>query len=89
MYNEWCGAGNFPFPFERLCRNDENATCVILNKVKNLMHSIRYTTQILRLTPQNDIATRERVKNLFLALVIEGEERVRVRVKHNVEITRI
>jgi hypothetical protein len=40
----------------RLCRNDENATCVILNKVKNLMHSIRYTTQILRLTPQNDIA---------------------------------
>ena len=43
---------------ERLCRNDENATCVILNKVKNLMHSIRYTTQILRLTPQNDITTQ-------------------------------
>ena len=43
---------------QRLCRNDENATCVILNKVKNLMHSIRYTTQILRLTPQNDITTQ-------------------------------
>jgi hypothetical protein len=26
--------------------------------VKNLMHSIPYTTQILRLTPQNDIATQ-------------------------------
>src|SRR5882672_10123492 len=36
---------------ERLCRKDENSTFVILNKVKNLMHSIRYTTQILRLTP--------------------------------------
>ena len=46
-------------PHWRLCRNDENATCVILNKVKNLMHSLRYTTQILRLTPhQNDIRTQ-------------------------------
>ena len=43
---------------ERLCRNDENAAFVILNEVKNLMHSIRYTTQILRLTPQNDITTQ-------------------------------
>jgi hypothetical protein len=48
----------FVLPRRRLCRNDENATCVILNKVKNLMHSIRYTTQILRLTPQNDITTQ-------------------------------
>jgi CelD/BcsL family acetyltransferase involved in cellulose biosynthesis len=73
----------------RLCRSEENTAFVILNEVKNLTHLIRCRTQILRLTPQNDIATRERVKNLFLALVIEGEERVRVRVKHNVEITRI
>ena len=36
----------------------KTAKCVILNKVKNLMHSIRYTTQILRLTPQNDITTQ-------------------------------
>jgi hypothetical protein len=43
---------------QRLCRKDENSTFVILNKVKNLMHSIRYTTQILRLTPQNDITTQ-------------------------------
>ena len=43
---------------QRLCRNHENAVFVILNEVKNLMHSIRYTTQILRLTPQNDIATQ-------------------------------
>ena len=42
----------------RLCRNHENAVFVILNEVKNLMHSMRYTTQILRLTPQNDIATQ-------------------------------
>ena len=42
----------------RLCRKDENSTFVILNKVKNLMHSIRYTTQILRPRPQNDIATQ-------------------------------
>ena len=34
---------------QRLCRNHENAVFVILNEVKNLMHSIRYTTQILRL----------------------------------------
>jgi hypothetical protein len=48
----------FFFPLERLCRNDENAAFVILNEVKNLMHSIRYTAQILRLPPQNDIATQ-------------------------------
>jgi hypothetical protein len=42
----------------RLCRNDENAAFVILNEVKNLMDSIRYTTQILRLPPQNDITTQ-------------------------------
>ena len=43
-------------PFaKRLCRKDENAAFVILNEVKNLMHSIGYTAQILRLPPQNDI----------------------------------
>jgi mono/diheme cytochrome c family protein len=31
---------------------------VILNKVKNLMRPIHYTTQILRLSPQDDIATQ-------------------------------
>jgi hypothetical protein len=46
-----------------LCRNDETAY-VILNKVKNLMHSILSTTQILWLGPQNDIATQS----------LEGEE---------------
>jgi hypothetical protein len=48
----------FVLPRQRLCRNDENAAFVILNEVKNLMHSIRYTTQILRRPPQNDIATQ-------------------------------
>ena len=48
----------FFFPLSDCVVMMNNATCVILNKVKNLMHSIRYTTQILRLTPQNDIATQ-------------------------------
>ena len=45
------------FHVQRLCRNAENATYVILNEVKNLMYSILSTAQILRLKPQNDIAT--------------------------------
>jgi len=49
----------------RLCRNDENAALVILNKVKNLMHSIRYTKQILRLPPQNDITTQSLAGETF------------------------
>jgi hypothetical protein len=48
----------FVLPRRRLCRNHENAKYVILNEVKNLMHSIPYTTQILRLSPQDDIATQ-------------------------------
>jgi hypothetical protein len=43
-------------PLRGLCRNDETATDVILNEVKNLMYSILLTTQIFRLRPQNDIA---------------------------------
>ena len=35
-----------------------NAASVILNEVKNLMHSMRYKIQILRLGPQNDILTQ-------------------------------
>jgi hypothetical protein len=50
---------------ERLCRNDKNAPFVILNEVKNLMHSIRYITQILRRKPQNDIAHSPRGANIF------------------------
>jgi hypothetical protein len=38
---------------------------VILNEVKNLIESISFKTEILRLTPQNDIATQ--------SLVGEGE----------------
>jgi hypothetical protein len=48
----------FVLPRQRLCRNDETATHVILNEVKNLMYSILSTTQILRLRHQNDIATQ-------------------------------
>ncbi len=55
---------------------DENAASVILNEVKNLMHSMHDRTQILRLTPQNDITTQSREGNpeppLNLSLV-KGE----------------
>src|SRR4030095_11261805 len=53
-----CEFAPSPRSHRRLCRNDENAAFVILNEVKNLMDSIRYTTQILRLPPQNDITTQ-------------------------------
>ena len=52
---------NEPAP-ERLGRNGQNATYVILNKVKNLMYSILSATQILRLRPQNDIATQSQTR---------------------------
>ena len=42
---------------ERLC--DEKRHVCHSEQVKNLMHSIRYTTQILRLTPQNDITVSD------------------------------
>jgi hypothetical protein len=42
----------------RLCHNEGNALFVILNEVKNLRESIGYKSEILRLSPQNDIATQ-------------------------------
>jgi hypothetical protein len=44
--------------YSRLCCNERNVICVILNEVKNLMESIGYKTEILRLMPQNDITTQ-------------------------------
>jgi hypothetical protein len=38
----------------------QGATHVILNEVKNLIEPTTYKTEILRLTPQNDIATQSR-----------------------------
>jgi hypothetical protein len=35
-----------------------NAMLVILNEVKNLIESIGWKTEILRLMPQNDITTQ-------------------------------
>jgi hypothetical protein len=46
-----------------------NAMSVILNEVKNLVESMGWKTEILRLMPQNDIATQS----------LRGEERVRGR----------
>ena len=48
----------FLLPLRRLCRNGEKAWNVILNEVKNLIDSATYKTEILRLKPQNDIATQ-------------------------------
>jgi hypothetical protein len=38
-----------------------NAMLVILNEVKNLIESIGWKTEILRLMPQNDITTQSLV----------------------------
>jgi Tol biopolymer transport system component len=43
---------------ERVSKNHKSALYVILNEVKNLMNSICYRFEILRLTPQNDIFRR-------------------------------
>ena len=43
---------------KRLCRNEGDAMFVILNEVKNLIESISYRAEILRLAPQNDITTQ-------------------------------
>ena len=48
----------FPLSLQRLCRNGGNTMFVILNEVKNLIKSSSYKTEILRLTPQNDIVTQ-------------------------------
>jgi hypothetical protein len=45
-------------PLKKLCHNEGDAMFVILNEVKNLIESISYKTEILRLTPQNDIVTQ-------------------------------
>ena len=45
-------------PAKRLRRNGKNAMFVILNEVKNLMISTESIIEILRLSPQNDIATQ-------------------------------
>jgi hypothetical protein len=68
---------------ERLCRNDENAAFVILNEVKNLMHSIRYTAQILRLSPQDDIATQSPRGERTKTLELRSDDRIFCRIGAN------
>jgi hypothetical protein len=62
-------------PLRRLCRNQENALFVILNEVKNLIISTESTGEILRLWPQNDIATHslkgEVRRGIGFAMIIE------------------
>ena len=43
---------------ERLCRNTCNLIDVMLSKAKHLAFSRCYKVEILRLRPQNDIATQ-------------------------------
>ncbi len=47
-----------PPPPWRLCHNGMNAVIVILNEVKNLIISTKSIIEILRLMPQDDIATQ-------------------------------
>ena len=54
---------------------------VILNKVKNLIESMPYKTEILRLKPQNDIATQSldrMIQSFFLDFPIKlGNEGIK------------
>ena len=45
-------------PLKGLFHNGGKTMFVILNEVKNLIESSSYKTEILRLTPQNDITTQ-------------------------------
>ncbi len=47
-------------PLKRLCHNGTNAVIVVLNEVKNLIISTESIIEILRLMPQDDIATQSR-----------------------------
>ncbi len=47
---------NFPLP-RRLCHNRANAVIAILKEVNKIIVSIESIIEILRLGPQNDIAT--------------------------------
>jgi hypothetical protein len=44
----------------RLCRNKKNPTGVMLSAAKHLAFSAIYEDEILRLLPQDDIATQSR-----------------------------
>ena len=48
----------FPSPHRDCVVMGRNAVIVILNEVKNLMISSESIIEILRLSPQNDIATQ-------------------------------
>jgi hypothetical protein len=56
---------------QRLCRNTRNLIDVMLSKAKHLAFSGCYKVEILRLRPQNDIATQslkgEEAKKLLQA----------------------
>jgi len=43
--------------YGRLCRKTLVGAAVILSEVKNLVFTVSYKNQILRLTPQNDMVT--------------------------------
>jgi len=47
-----------PSPLRDCVVIGESAMLVILNEVKNLIESIGWKTEILRLMPQNDITTQ-------------------------------
>src|SRR6266850_7715235 len=49
---------HFGLPASRLCRNTRNLIDVMLSKAKHLAFSGCYKVEILRLRPQNDIATQ-------------------------------
>ena len=58
-----------PLYIFRVCRNPGKNTAVILSEAKNLIITMSYKIEILRLTSQNDIMTQ----SLYGEGEIEGE----------------
>jgi hypothetical protein len=56
----------FILSHRRLCRNEEKPMAVMLSAAKHLAFSVTYEDEILRLPPQDDIATQS----------LEGEEKL-------------
>ena len=62
---------------------------VILNEVKNLIESIPYKTEILRLKPQNDIATQPPSRGMTLVVIESNPLNYKITFQFNNSLTPI
>jgi len=58
FYIKWRDSSLSSLPRVRLCRNKKRPTVVMLRAAKHLVFSVTYENEILRLLPQDDIATQ-------------------------------